>query len=402
MTHDVFISYSSKDKPIADGICARMEADGLRCWIAPRDIGSGEDWPTAIANGIAGSKVMVLVFSQNSNVSEDVSRELYLAANNKVVIIPFVIENVKPEAGKAYYLGRTHWLDAMNPPTDEQIGRLIERVHSLMEPAGNAGGVARVLDFGQRVHRKRPWAIPAALILVAALVIGGISFIPKIMTTFFPVGLSPSASVDPSFYLHREDFNDPEFNGGLPPEWGPGPCPDITLAQENGSLVFQTQADVLPSCSIGPGSWYTMSQVKALEFAISNSPEMQVAPASFAFFMNGASEPGQNGRLALNCGLNGSQSGCVVSTEQGPLYQTRSFTVIPGESYVFRIEILDPDQMAFRFVLNSETIGEFTMSPADIPLYKDLSFHVAGGVVQMGGKAKVGAYYLDYLAIEQR
>ena len=25
MTHDVFISYSSRDKPIADGICATME-----------------------------------------------------------------------------------------------------------------------------------------------------------------------------------------------------------------------------------------------------------------------------------------------------------------------------------------------------------------------------------------
>ena len=92
MVHDVFISYSHKDQPIADGICAKLEADGLRCWIAPRDIDPGEDWPAAIATGIAASKVMVLVFSQNSNMSEEVSRELYLAANSKVVIIPFVIE----------------------------------------------------------------------------------------------------------------------------------------------------------------------------------------------------------------------------------------------------------------------------------------------------------------------
>ena len=35
MAHDVFISYSSKDKPIADGITANLEAAGLRCWIAP-------------------------------------------------------------------------------------------------------------------------------------------------------------------------------------------------------------------------------------------------------------------------------------------------------------------------------------------------------------------------------
>src|SRR5512141_999235 len=147
MAHDVFISYSHKDQPIADGICAKMEAGGLSCWIAPRDIDPGEDWPSAIASGIAGSKVMVLVFSQNSNMSEEVSRELYLAANSKVIIIPFVIENVRPEAGKAYYLGRTHWLDAMNPPTNAQIGQLIERVRALMkegaQPAASGAGLGR-------------------------------------------------------------------------------------------------------------------------------------------------------------------------------------------------------------------------------------------------------------------
>ena len=37
MVHDVFISHSQKDKPIADGICAKLQATGVRCWIAPRD-----------------------------------------------------------------------------------------------------------------------------------------------------------------------------------------------------------------------------------------------------------------------------------------------------------------------------------------------------------------------------
>ena len=82
MTHEVFISYSTKDKPIADGICANLEAKGVRCWIAPRDIAPGEDWPTAITRAISVSRIMVLVFSSNSNSSEDVGRELILAANS--------------------------------------------------------------------------------------------------------------------------------------------------------------------------------------------------------------------------------------------------------------------------------------------------------------------------------
>jgi hypothetical protein len=38
MAHDVFISYSSHDKPIADAVCAGLEAAKIRCWIAPRDM----------------------------------------------------------------------------------------------------------------------------------------------------------------------------------------------------------------------------------------------------------------------------------------------------------------------------------------------------------------------------
>ena len=139
MTHDIFISYSSKDKPIADGICANLEAAGLRCWIAPRDITPGDDWPIAITAAISTSKVMVLVFSANSNASADVRREIILAANSKLVIIPFKIEDVVPEIGKQYYLARTHWLEAMNPPTRDQIKVLVETARAFLpafEPAG--------------------------------------------------------------------------------------------------------------------------------------------------------------------------------------------------------------------------------------------------------------------------
>jgi hypothetical protein len=134
MGHDVFISYSSKDKPIADAICANLEAAGIRCWIAPRDIAPGEDWPAAISRAISQTHIMVLVFSAFSNSSEDVSRELILAANSKLVIIPFKIENIEPEPGKQYYLARTHWLDAINPPTTEQIQELVNRVKMLVPP----------------------------------------------------------------------------------------------------------------------------------------------------------------------------------------------------------------------------------------------------------------------------
>lgn len=45
--HDVFISYSSKDKKVADAIVADMEQHNIRCWYAPRDIRPGDEWASA-------------------------------------------------------------------------------------------------------------------------------------------------------------------------------------------------------------------------------------------------------------------------------------------------------------------------------------------------------------------
>ena len=89
MAHDVFISYSHFDKAIADTLCEAIEKTGVRCWIAPRDIAPGQDWPEAISNAIVLSRIMLLVFSAHSNASRDVSRELVLASNSNLIIIPF-------------------------------------------------------------------------------------------------------------------------------------------------------------------------------------------------------------------------------------------------------------------------------------------------------------------------
>src|SRR5215207_8155185 len=49
---DVFVSYSSKDKAVADAAVATLEARAIRCWVAPRDIVPGKEWSEAIIDGI--------------------------------------------------------------------------------------------------------------------------------------------------------------------------------------------------------------------------------------------------------------------------------------------------------------------------------------------------------------
>ena len=43
MPSSVFVSHPSKDKATADAICQRLEEDGIKYWIAPRDIAYGSN-----------------------------------------------------------------------------------------------------------------------------------------------------------------------------------------------------------------------------------------------------------------------------------------------------------------------------------------------------------------------
>src|SRR5688572_7641625 len=96
MSHDVFITYSAEDKPYADAICNGLESNGIRCWVAPRDIVPGVEWPRAVMEAIRKSRVMLLVFSRHSNASRQVLREVERAVHGGLMVIPVRIENAEP------------------------------------------------------------------------------------------------------------------------------------------------------------------------------------------------------------------------------------------------------------------------------------------------------------------
>ena len=126
MAHDIFISYSTKDKAMADAVCAYMENGGLRCWYAPRDIRPGADWADSIIKAIEGSRVMILIFTKDSNVSKQVMREVDYAVHVGVTIVPIRLSNEKPAESMRYYLAGLHWLDAVGKEEQEAISQLYD------------------------------------------------------------------------------------------------------------------------------------------------------------------------------------------------------------------------------------------------------------------------------------
>ena len=141
MANDVFISYSQPDRDSAYELVEQLEAGGVGCWIAPRDIAPGADWAAAIIEAISNARIMVLVFSASSNASPQVRREVERAVHKQVRILPFRIENVLPSQSLEYFLSAAHWLDAFPPPRTAHYARLCEYLRADV----NSGATARLL-----------------------------------------------------------------------------------------------------------------------------------------------------------------------------------------------------------------------------------------------------------------
>jgi hypothetical protein len=128
MAHDVFISYSTKDKTIADAVCAKLEENKIRVWIAPRDVPAGANFAESIIRAINTCQVFVLIWSTNTNTSNHILNEINQAFDQGITIIPFRIQDVQPSDEMRYYFGRTHWLDAINPPLENHIDTLRDTI----------------------------------------------------------------------------------------------------------------------------------------------------------------------------------------------------------------------------------------------------------------------------------
>lgn len=130
---DVFISYSTRDKTVADAVVSAHEKAGIRCWYAPRDIPPGADWADAITRAVKHCSLMVLIFSKSSNRSQRVLDEVNLAINRGKPLLPFRVEDLEPTGAMELHLSSRHWLDAYHPGWEAHIDRLVKSVQANLD-----------------------------------------------------------------------------------------------------------------------------------------------------------------------------------------------------------------------------------------------------------------------------
>lgn len=183
---DVFISHSSKDKEIANKMCEALEARGLKCWIAPRDITPGSEWAVAISDAIATIKVMVVIYSANSATSTQVPKELGLADKRGKFIIPYKIDDMELTGAFDYYLAGAHWIVADIKTGDYKFEELFGVMSGVMQvPLQNITNNTYIdkvtihtsvpQDAGNIEKSSKKWIVPvgivASLLLVVAILL---------------------------------------------------------------------------------------------------------------------------------------------------------------------------------------------------------------------------------------
>lgn len=126
MTQQVFVSYASSDKATAECVCGALENGGISCWIAPRNIEPGTDFPTAIVKAINSARAFVLILTEYASASPHVLTEVGHAFNAKKRIIPFRISQKALPEDLEYFLSLTQWLDAPDGCTDQNLKRVVE------------------------------------------------------------------------------------------------------------------------------------------------------------------------------------------------------------------------------------------------------------------------------------
>jgi formylglycine-generating enzyme required for sulfatase activity len=130
MVASVFISHSSRDFKEARKLVAALESRGINCWLSERDIGAGDNYGDAIVDAIERAPAMVLIFSANANNSEEIKKEIALASQRKITVIPVRLEDVAPSKAFRYELVTRNWIDFFID-WDEGLQRLVDRIFSI-------------------------------------------------------------------------------------------------------------------------------------------------------------------------------------------------------------------------------------------------------------------------------
>lgn len=161
MDKQFFICHSSRDTSLAEALTEELEASGYKCWLPSRDVPAGSDAEKPVYSAILESTAVLLIFTEYSAESQHIRREMDIAANQKIPIIPLKFRDGEISKSIIYYTHSQQWIDCTvlqaNTP---EIRKAI------------FGHAKEPLQEDQHISsdgKKRMWMLTSAILLAAIL-----------------------------------------------------------------------------------------------------------------------------------------------------------------------------------------------------------------------------------------
>jgi len=177
---DVFVSYASQDATTANSVVEALERQGIRCWIAPRDVTPGSQYADEIVGAINDSKVLVLVLSEHAVASSHVGKEIERASSKRRRIIALRTDAAALTRALEYFLSESQWIDASALGMQAALAKLAQSVgQALSAPSQDLhvpgpGFVTSEVPATKRLTRARRVTLAAVIFFafVASVALG--------------------------------------------------------------------------------------------------------------------------------------------------------------------------------------------------------------------------------------
>jgi len=152
----LFISYSSKDAEATRTLADTLARAGHQVWI-DKNIAGGDVWRVRIVDEIVNADAFIIVLSQNSTKSDNVRKELTIAADKEKQIFPVVIDDVRDLLGLQYDLAEAHRIDLRAEAADRQLLNDIQRFCERKEKTSTTPSTIGLFDLGVDKFIKKNW-----------------------------------------------------------------------------------------------------------------------------------------------------------------------------------------------------------------------------------------------------
>jgi TolB-like protein len=197
-THDVFVSYASHDTVVANDISAALEGQGLKCWIAPRDVTPGAHYASEIVHAIDSAKAIVLVLSQRAATSPHVLREIERATSKRHPVVTLRLDQAPLPAEFEYFLNTSQWLDASGGDTAQAMTKLTAAVRRAIDrPANPEPAIAEKQSAGTPSRAPYP-AGDDPLLRPIAIVMGSLAIVAIAAFAVYRLWLSEHRAIAPA------------------------------------------------------------------------------------------------------------------------------------------------------------------------------------------------------------